>query len=232
MRGLKIYNYDLLDYWVKAKTFYFEKVTGGIQNWGTICCIFWPTNGCCAPQWLDEICFWHVFLIAKNNILMSECSSKHPFAYMCGDPSGAHHAFRRPNLSYSIHPSQSWNVVVASIDFCIVYYHLWKQAIWLPLSSPSQKKHKPLPGFESGSPRPQSKSGKLRPLGYGTHIDTINFLFSRHRFLDLCSKTCLKYLDMLPSVWFKCSLKTTRFYDWTCSTIQKPNLSGFQIVTA
>ena len=38
--------------------------------------------------------------------------------------------------------------------------------LWLPLSSPSRKKHMPSLGFEPRSPRPQSKSD-----GYGTRLE-------------------------------------------------------------
>ena len=52
-----------------------------------------------------------------------------------------------------------------------IYYHVWKQTIWLPLSSPSRKKHMPSPGFEPGSPRPQSKSDDFdrSAMGPGIH---------------------------------------------------------------
>ena len=55
--------------------------------------------------------------------------------------------------------------VTVNID--LKHYHVWKQAIYLPVSSPSRKKHMPSPGFEPWSPRPRSKSDDFNRSAMG-----------------------------------------------------------------
>ena len=61
--------------------------------------------------------------------------------------------------------------------------YVWKpycllQTIWLPLSSPSRKKHMLSPGFKPGSSRPQSKSDDLDRWAMGPALCSI-FLYTQ-----------------------------------------------------
>ena len=66
--------------------------------------------------------------------------------------------------------SNVYRTTFSYVKYQDIYYHEWKQAIWLPLSSPSRKKHMSLPGFEPGSPRPQSKSDDLDRSAMGPTV--------------------------------------------------------------
>ena len=148
------------------------------------------TNVSCRSNFTSKFC--HSNFTAQILSLKNHCKNVQPICFVatnlplkfCPSNLTSHVAICNffmflPHLELYLVSILHWSFVSVAI-----YYYVLKQKIWPQLSSPSRKKHMPLPRFEPGTI--QSKwflNWHSRPLDYDARFANFNiFFFCRKQF--------------------------------------------------